>query len=110
MNPSYEFENPFLVKRLGDLISLAGIWVAMIVLGQLAMSFYLAKPVGKFLDLPWLHVGCSLAVAYLALDAAVYLCLRGRMIFQWLVPAMCLAGTVMVPGLITYMVQSMHVI
>ena len=108
MDTSYEFNNPFVVKRFTDLLALGGIWVAMILIGQVVMTWYVARPLGQFLVVPVLQVAATLGVAYLALDVVVYLVLRGRMIFQWMVPALCVAASVVVPGLVIYLVQAVH--
>lgn len=105
---SYEYHNPLMVKGVSDLLALAGIWVVLILVGQVAIGIYMAEPIGKCLGLPVLQAGASLVVAYLALDVVTYLCLRGRLIFQWMVPALCLAAAAAVPGLVVYLAQAIH--
>ncbi|MEI8038235.1 MAG: hypothetical protein WCJ14_07570 [Verrucomicrobiota bacterium] len=108
VDSSREFHNPFIVKRFTDLLALGGLWVAVLLIGQVAMAAYLAHPVGKYLALPAVQVGVTLGVVYLSLDVVVYLVLRGRMIFQWMVPALCVAAAVVVPGLLVYLVEVLH--
>lgn len=108
MDSSSQFNNPFAVKRFTDLLALAGIWVALILIGELGMACYLAEPAGRYLRVPALQVGGTLAVMYLALDVVVYLVLRGRMIFQWMVPALWVAAAVVVPGMLVYLVEAMR--
>jgi len=97
-----------LVRGIVDLLALAGIWVVLILIGQVVMGFYTAVPLGKCLGLPALQTGGSLVVVYLALDVVTYLWLRGRLIFQWMVPGLCLAVVTAMPGLIIYLLGAIR--
>lgn len=107
VNPR-EFNNPLMVRGFADLLALGGIWVVLILIGQVVMGLYMAELVGKYLGLPALAAGSALVMAYLTVDVVTYLCLRGRMIFQWMVPALCLAAAAAVPGLLVYLVEAIH--
>ncbi len=103
-DPSAE-ENPFRVSSLSDLFSLAGIWVVLIVFAQLVVASDVAGPLGAYLGMPECVVAGVLAAIYLAVDVTMYRLLCGRVIFQWMVPALWVAAAAVVPGAFVYFEQ-----
>ena len=95
--------NP-MVKSLADLMEQAGIWVTLLVFGQIVVAFLLAERIQTCLPLPWQGGVCALVAVYMVLDAIAYFLLRGRLISRWLVPALSLAGAALLPGVAVWFV------
>ena len=108
MNMHPPYKHPLQVTSCSDLFSLAGIWVSFIVLGQLAGTGYLASYFSHHFNASLLWIGCTLGVIYLAMDTTVYLIYRGRLIFDWLPPSLCLTAAVMFPACVIYFVKSIQ--
>ena len=98
-----ESNDLFVVRGVGDLLSMGGTWVAMIVVGQIAMAWHVAQWVERCFAVSAVHVIGSLGLGYFLLDVAVYRILRGRLIFQWTVPALCLIAATMTPCLLVHL-------
>lgn len=99
-----ESNDLFAVKCFGDLLAMGGIWVPLILIGQIVMTWHVAQPVGKHFSVPAMDVVTALGVAYLLLDVVVYRVSRGRIIFQWIVPAICVAAATMTPCIIVHII------
>lgn len=107
-SPHSAYRHPLQVMSIADLFSLAGIWVSLIVLGQLAVAGYLATYAEHRWDQPLLMVACSAGAIFLSLDITTYLLLRGRLIFAWLLPSLYLAATALIPAVAVYLLKTLH--
>lgn len=101
-----DYDADFVVKRFSDLLTLAGLWVALLACVQVMAVFYLSAIIEHEMAMPLPYVAAGLLAVYLALDVMAYLLLRGRMIFHWMVPAIWLAGAALVPCAVVYVFQS----
>ena len=86
------------VKSLSNLMELAGIWVTLLVFGQIVMAFILAERIATFVFLPWQGAVCVLIAVSVAMDTIAYLLFRGQPLSRWLAPALGLAGIAVLSG------------
>jgi len=79
-------------------MELAGIWVTLLVFGQIVMAVILAERIATFVFLPWQGAVCVLIAVSVAMDTIAYLLFRGQPLSRWLAPALGLAGIAVLSG------------
>lgn len=95
------------VKGWVDLVSQAGMWVALLVIGQVAVACYLAIFLGSMVGSPWPLAAGAIAAVYVTVDLTAYLLLRGQPLFKWLIPALWLGGATMAPAGAVYVAKTL---
>ncbi len=99
--PTFRWE----VLGLTDLLDLAGLWVLLLGLAQLAVAVDVATFLGLWVVIPWPLMAAAMFLGFLGADWLIYQRLAGRVIWDWLMPAWWLLLATAAPAALVHLVK-----